>query len=42
MTTATDGQLNQVDAGAVNALADKIKQRPSAALTTWSAEISLA
>jgi uncharacterized OsmC-like protein len=37
--TTTDGQLNQVDPGAVGALVDKIKQRPSAALTTWSAEV---
>jgi uncharacterized OsmC-like protein len=39
MTATTDGQLNQVDPGAVSALVDKIKQRPSAALTTWSAEV---
>jgi len=39
MTTTTDGQLNQVDLGAVGALVDKIKQRPSAALTTWSAVV---
>ena len=39
MTTTTDGHLNQVDLGAVGALVDKIKQRPSAALTTWSAEV---
>jgi uncharacterized OsmC-like protein len=39
MTTTTDGQLNQVDLDAVGALVDKIKQRPSAALTTWSAEV---
>lgn len=39
MSTTTDGQLNQVDLGAVGALVDKIKQRPSAALTTWSAEV---
>jgi uncharacterized OsmC-like protein len=38
MTTA-DGQFNQVDPGAVGALVDKIKQRPSAAVTTWSAEV---
>jgi uncharacterized OsmC-like protein len=37
--TTTDGQLNQVDPGAVGALVDKIKQRPSAALTRWSAEV---
>jgi uncharacterized OsmC-like protein len=39
MTTTTGGQLDQVDPRAVNALVDKIKQRPSAALTTWSAEV---
>ena len=39
MTTTTGGQLNQVDPGAVGALVDKIKQRPSAALKTWSAEV---
>jgi uncharacterized OsmC-like protein len=40
MTTTTDGQqLNQVDLGAVSALVEKIKQRPSAALTTYSAEV---
>ena len=39
MTTTTDGQLNQVDLGAMSALVDKIKQRPSAALTTWSAKV---
>jgi uncharacterized OsmC-like protein len=39
MTTTTDGQLNQVDLGAVSALVNKIRQRPSAAQTTWSAEI---
>jgi uncharacterized OsmC-like protein len=39
MTTTTDGQLNQVDLGAVSALVDEIQQRPSAALTTWSAEV---
>ena len=39
MTTTTDGELNQVDLGAVSALVDKIKQRPSAALTTYSAEV---
>jgi uncharacterized OsmC-like protein len=37
--TTTDGQLDQVDPGAVSALVDKIRQRPSAALTTWSAEV---
>ena len=39
MTTSTDGQLNQVDLDAVGALIDKIKQRPSTAQTTWSAEV---
>jgi len=39
MTTTTNGQLNQVDLGAMGALVDKIKQRPSAALTTWSAKV---
>jgi uncharacterized OsmC-like protein len=37
--TTTGAQLNQVDLGAVGALIDKIKQRPSAAETTWSAEV---
>jgi uncharacterized OsmC-like protein len=39
MTTTTGGQLNQVDLGAVGALVEKIRQRPSAAHTTWSAEV---
>jgi len=39
MTTTADGHLNQVDLGAVGALVDKIKQRPSAAATTWSAQV---
>ena len=39
MTTTTDGQLNQVNLGAVSALVEEIKQRPSAALTTWSAQV---
>ena len=39
MTTATGGHLNQVDLGAVGALVEKIRQRPSAAQTTWSAEV---
>jgi uncharacterized OsmC-like protein len=39
MTTTTDGQLNQVNLGAVGALVDAIKQSPSAAETTWSAEV---
>ena len=37
--TATSDHLNQVDLGAVAALVDKIRQRPSAACTTWSAEV---
>ncbi len=32
-------QLNQVDLGAMGALVEKIRQRPSAAQTTWSAEV---
>jgi uncharacterized OsmC-like protein len=39
MTTTSDDQLNQVDLDAVGALVEKIKQRPSAADTTWSAEV---
>ena len=39
MTTTTDGQLNQVDLGTVGALVEAIKQHPSAAQTTWSAEV---
>ena len=39
MTTAAGGHLNQVDLGAVGALVEKIGQRPSAAQTTWSAEV---
>jgi uncharacterized OsmC-like protein len=39
VTMSTDGQLNQVDLGAVNALVDKIRQRPEAALITYSAEV---
>jgi uncharacterized OsmC-like protein len=39
MTTTTDGHLNQVDLNAVAALVDKIRQRPTAAQTTWSAEV---
>jgi uncharacterized OsmC-like protein len=39
MTTSTDGQLNEVDLNAVGALIDKVKQRPEAAQTTWSAEV---
>jgi uncharacterized OsmC-like protein len=37
--TTTHGHLNQVDLGAVGALAEKIRQRPSAGQTTWSAEV---
>jgi len=36
MTTTTDGQLNEVDLNAVGALVEAIKQRPTAAQTTWS------
>ena len=39
MTTTTGDHLNQVDLGAVDALVEKIRQRPSAAQTTWSAEV---
>ncbi len=39
MTTATGDHLNQVDLGAVGALAEKIRQRPSAAQATFSAEV---
>jgi len=39
MTTTTDAQPSQVDPGAVGALVDKIKQRPSAARTRWSAKV---
>src|ERR1700683_4192164 len=39
MTTTADGQLNQVDLGPVGTLIDNIKQQPSAAATTWSAEV---
>ncbi|MGH3150392.1 MAG: OsmC family protein [Streptosporangiaceae bacterium] len=39
MTTTPDRQLNDVDLGAVGALVDKIKGRPAAAQTTWSAEV---
>ena len=39
MTTTTDAQPNQVDPDAVSALVDKIKQRPSAARTRWSAKV---
>jgi uncharacterized OsmC-like protein len=37
--TTTDGHLNQVDLGAVGALVEKVRQRPSAGQTTWSAEV---
>ncbi len=39
MTTTTDGQLNEVDLNAVGALVEAIKQHPSTAQTTWSAEV---
>jgi uncharacterized OsmC-like protein len=39
MTMGAGDHLNQVDLGAVGALAEKIRQRPSAAHTTWSAEV---
>jgi uncharacterized OsmC-like protein len=39
MTTTADGHLNQVDLGALGALVEKIRQDPSAAHTTWSAEV---
>ena len=39
MTTTTDGQLNEVDLNAVGALVEAIKQDPSNAQTTWSAEV---
>src|ERR1700729_2172571 len=39
MTTTTGDHLNQVDLGAVAALVETIKQSPSAAETTWSAEV---
>jgi uncharacterized OsmC-like protein len=39
VATTTEGQLNQVDMGAVGALVDAIQQSPSAAETTWSAEV---
>jgi len=39
MTTTTGGHRNGVDLGAVDALVEKIRQRPSAATKTWSAEV---
>ena len=39
MTTTSDGQLNQVNLGAVGALVGAIQESPSAAETTWSAEV---
>jgi len=39
MTTTTGGQLNEVDLNAVGALVEAIKQRATAAQTTWSAEV---
>jgi uncharacterized OsmC-like protein len=39
MTTTTGDYLNQVDLSAVGALVEEIRQRPSAAQTTWSAQV---
>ena len=39
MTATSDGQLNQVNLGAVGALVGAIQESPSAAETTWSAEV---
>jgi uncharacterized OsmC-like protein len=39
MTTTTDGQLNDVNLNTVGSLVEAIKERPSAAQTTWSAEV---
>lgn len=39
MTTTTGDHLNQVDLSAVGALVEKIKERPSAGQTRWSAEV---
>jgi hypothetical protein len=39
MTATSDSQLNQVNLGAVGALVGAIQERPSAAETTWSAEV---
>jgi uncharacterized OsmC-like protein len=39
MATTTDGQLNAVDLDAVGGLVEAIRQDPSAAQTTWSAEV---
>jgi hypothetical protein len=39
MTTTTGDHLNQVDLSAVGALVEKIKERPSAGRTRWSAEV---
>src|SRR5579864_5077851 len=36
MTTASAAHLNQVDLGAVGALVEKIRQRPSAAQVRWT------
>jgi uncharacterized OsmC-like protein len=38
-TAAADGQLNEVNLGAVGALVDSIQKSPSAAETRWSAEV---
>jgi uncharacterized OsmC-like protein len=39
MTTTAGGHRNGVDLGAVDALVEKIRQRPSAATKTWSAQV---
>ena len=39
MTTTADGQLNDVNLNAVGTLIDTIKQQPTAAQTSWSAEV---
>ena len=39
MTATSNGQLNQVNLGAVGALVGAIQESPSAAETTWSAEV---
>jgi uncharacterized OsmC-like protein len=39
MTTTTGGHRNGVDLGAFDSLVEKIRQRPSAATKTWSAEV---
>ena len=37
--TTTGDHLNQVDLGAVGTLIERVRQRPSAGQTTWSAEV---